>query len=126
MDGLGQERQIDAEKKSGIGHLVMVGTMGTTTVVTPGAMASMPDEMRDCFKYKRRSEDYLLASGLTYTIVNPCVLVPVDGEEGTRELIFIKSDKLYDSSTYKVARKSLAEVILQTMLNCARGEEQGV
>ncbi len=107
VDWIGQQRQVDAAKRAGIGHVVMVGSMGTTSAA--------PDEFLGCFKYKRLSEDYLIDSGLTYTIVNPCWLV--DGEEGTRELVFSKSDKLgFTSKEYQVARKSVAEVVFQTLL----------
>lgn len=109
VDWIGQQRQVDAAKRAGVAHIVMVGSMGTTKAA--------PDEFMGCFKYKRQSEDYLIESGLTYTIVNPCMLV--DGEEGTRELVFSKSDKLHfsgSSKEYQVARKTVAEVVFQTLL----------
>ncbi len=109
VDWIGQQRQVDAAKRAGVAHVVMVGSMETTKAA--------PDEFMGCFKYKRQSEDYLIESGLTYTIVNPCMLV--DGEEGTRELVFSKSDKLHfsgSSKEYQVARKTVAEVVFQTLL----------
>ncbi len=67
VDWIGQQRQVDAAKRAGVAHVVMVGSMETTKAA--------PDEFMGCFKYKRQSEDYLIESGLTYTIVNLCVLV---------------------------------------------------
>ncbi len=109
VTGLGNRHQIDAAVKAGVGHVVMIGSMGTTN----------GDFEKFCgsFKYKRQAEEYLIASGLTYTIVNPGMLV--DGEEGTRELVFSKRDELRITDywkKYQIARKSVAEVVLQAIL----------
>ena len=60
--------------------------------------------------------DYLLESGLTYTIINPCELI--DGEEGKREFVYSKSDQLRAkgySEIYQLPRSDLAEVVFHTL-----------
>lgn len=67
--------------------------------------------------YKRRSAEYLIESGLPYTIINPCWLV--DEAEGKRELVFSKRDELRTpdyTKTYKLTRQDLAEVIVQSLV----------
>ena len=108
VDWIGQKHQIDAAKKAGISHVVMIATMGATTI--PGAHGII-------YTYKKKSSEYLIESGLVYTIINPCGLA--DGEEGERELVFSKRNELWSkdyTKTYQLRRSDLAEVTLQALL----------
>ncbi len=58
VDGLGQEHQIDAAKKAGIGHLVMIGTMGTTN-------AGSDEFFTSYYKYKRQLRSICWLVGLS-------------------------------------------------------------
>lgn len=71
MDWLGQKKQIDAAKRAGIRQVVIVSSMGVT----------QPDNNLNkigdgkILLWKRKAEEYLIASGLTYTILHPGGLI---------------------------------------------------
>ena len=61
--------------------------------------------------------DYLVESGLTYTIINPCELI--DAEEGKRKIIYSKSDQMRQkgySNKYQIPRSDVAEVVFHALL----------
>ena len=68
----------------------------------------------DILLWKRRAERYLIASGLSYTIVHPGGLV--DEEAGKRELVVDVDDKLMATSASRtVPRADLARVCIAAL-----------
>lgn len=67
MDWLGQKVQIDAAKAAGIKKVVLVSSMGGTDP------ENMLNKLGDgnILQWKRKAEQYLMASGITYTIIHP-------------------------------------------------------
>lgn len=67
VDWIGQKVQIDAAKAAGVKQLVLISSMGGT----------QPDNMLNkiadgnILLWKRRAEQYLVASGVPYTIIHP-------------------------------------------------------
>ncbi len=70
VDWLGQKLQIDAAKAAGVRQVVLVGSMGGTD---PENMLNklVGDDGGNILQWKRRAEQYLVGSGLEYTIIHP-------------------------------------------------------
>ena len=88
VDWLGQKAQIDAAKAAGVKQVVVVGSMGVT----------QPENFLNTLGngnillWKRRAEQYLVESGVPYTIIHPGGLL--DAKGGERELMLGVDDKL--------------------------------
>jgi uncharacterized protein YbjT (DUF2867 family) len=67
VDWVGQKLQIDEAKRAGVRHVVIISSMGGTD--PENALNKLGDG--NILQWKRRAEQYLLASGLTYTIIHP-------------------------------------------------------
>ncbi|PSF31980.1 hypothetical protein C7H19_22040 [Aphanothece hegewaldii CCALA 016] len=63
IDWLGQKNQIDAAKKQGIEHIVLVGSMGGTNENHP--LNSLGNGK--ILIWKRKAEQYLINSGIDYS-----------------------------------------------------------
>mmetsp|Transcript_8785 Transcript_8785/g.18774 ORF Transcript_8785/g.18774 Transcript_8785/m.18774 type:complete len:311 (+) Transcript_8785:76-1008(+) len=109
VDWLGQKAQVDAAKAAGIKHVVVVGSMGGT----------QPDNMLNelgngnILLWKRKAEQYLIASGLTFTIIHPGGLI--DQKGGERQLVVDVDDKLLQRTTRSIPREDVAEVAVQCL-----------
>ena len=88
VDWLGQKAQIDAAKAAVVKQFVVVGSMGGT----------QPENFLNTLGngnillWKRRAEQYLVESGVPYTIIHPGGLL--DAKGGERELMLGVDDKL--------------------------------
>eukprot|EP00808_Paulinella_micropora_P001682 g38098.t1 len=116
VDWLGQKVTIDACKRAGVKHVVLVSSMGGTK----------PDHFLNkigggkILLWKRKAEEYLMASGLSYTIIHPGGLlggkVPKPGKRGgERELVVAVDDALMDEkkkSESSVPREDVAEICM--------------
>jgi len=88
----------------------MVSSMGTAT------KADKSNEgMGGILYYKRVSEEYLVQSGIDYTIIHPGGLS--NEPEGQREFIIGKNDSIYETGPLMVTRGDVAEVVVQSLLN---------
>lgn len=67
VDWVGQKAQIDAAKAAGVKQVVLVSSMGGTD--PENALNKLGDG--NILQWKRKAEQYLMASGLTYTIIHP-------------------------------------------------------
>ncbi len=67
VDWLGQKAQIDAAKAAGIKRVVLVSSMGGTEVDSNLNRLGNGNILQ----WKRKAEQYLIASGLEYTIIHP-------------------------------------------------------
>jgi uncharacterized protein YbjT (DUF2867 family) len=67
VDWEGQKVQIDAAKAAGVRKIVLVSSMGITKA--DHYLNAIGDAK--ILLWKRKAEEYLIASGLTYTILHP-------------------------------------------------------
>ncbi|GBG71546.1 hypothetical protein CBR_g8964 [Chara braunii] len=111
VDWIGQKNQIDAAKAAGVKHIVLVGSMGGTNKDHPlNKLAN-----GNILIFKRQAEQYLVDSGVPYTIIRAGGLLDKDG--GKRQLLFSKDDKLLETTTRSIPRADVAEVCVQALLH---------
>lgn len=63
--------------------------------------------------WKRKAEEYLIASGLTYTILHPGGLLD---KPGGRKVLMGIDDKFLDQKARSIPRADVAEVMVQSLL----------
>ena len=76
VDQEGAKRLIDASKKAGIKKFVMLSSIGA-------GHPERADQLKDYLKAKHNADEYLINSGLDYTIVRPGTL---NNNEGTGKI----------------------------------------
>lgn len=115
VDRQGNNNLVDAAKAAGVGHFVLVSSGGVDQAETyPAAF------MRPVLAAKRASEDYLRASGQSYTIVRPGGLLDEPGEL-TR--IVLRQEEPAGGDHGRVARADLARVCIAALgESAARGK----
>lgn len=113
VDWLGQKNQIDAAKAAGVEHIVLVGSMGGTNENHPLNRIGNGNILI----WKRKAEEYLINSGVDYTIIHPGGLLDAPG--GVRELIVGKNDQLLTNPPEgippSIPRADVAEVVVQAL-----------
>lgn len=114
IDYQGQINQIDAAKAAGVNHIVLVGSMGGTNENHP--LNSLGNG--NILIWKRRAEQYLIDSGIDYTIIRAGGLLDQPG--GKRELLVGKDDTLLmnppNGIPTSLPRADVAEVVVQALL----------
>lgn len=105
VDWRGQKVQIDAAKAAGVKQVILVGSMGGTD---PNNMLNklVGEDGGQILQWKRRAEQYLVASGVPYTIIHPGGLV--DEEGGRRRLAVDVDDGLLKRKTRSIPRADVA------------------
>lgn len=104
VDWRGQKVQIDAAKAAGVKRVVLVSSMGVT----------QPDNMLNSIGdgkillYKRKAEEYLVASGLEYAIIHPGGLIDAPG--GEREVVLGVDDALLAGTVRSIPRADVASL----------------
>lgn len=116
VDWLGAKYQYDAAKAARMKQVVVVGSMGGSQpenfLNTIGRVEG--DELSgNILLWKRRNEEYLISSGLTYCIIHPGGLL--DKPSGEREIILGNDDKLLTEKTRSIPRGDVAEVCVQAL-----------
>ncbi|WP_069789269.1 SDR family oxidoreductase [Cyanobacterium sp. IPPAS B-1200] len=91
VDWQGQKNQIDIAKEVGIKHIILVGSMGGTNPNHP--LNSLGNG--NILLWKRKAEEYLIGSGIDYTIIRAGGLL--DKPDGRRELLVGKDDNFLNS-----------------------------
>ncbi|MDJ0633858.1 MAG: SDR family oxidoreductase [Xenococcaceae cyanobacterium MO_188.B29] len=113
VDWLGQKNQIDAAKKAQVKQIVLVGSMGGTD--TNHMLNRIGNG--NILIWKRKAEQYLIDSGINYTIIRAGGLINEAG--GKRELIVGKDDALLknppDGIPTSIPREDVAEVAVQAL-----------
>lgn len=113
VDWLGQKNQIDAAKEAGVSHIVLVGSMGGTNENHP--LNSIGNGK--ILIWKRKAEQYLIDSGIDYTIIHPGGLLDKPG--GVRELLVGKNDELLTNPPggipTSIPRTDVATVVVQAL-----------
>mmetsp|Transcript_86241 Transcript_86241/g.172620 ORF Transcript_86241/g.172620 Transcript_86241/m.172620 type:complete len:291 (-) Transcript_86241:163-1035(-) len=117
VDWLGQKHQIDAAKACGsVRHVVVCGSMGGTN---PGNMLNSIGKKEgdpksgNILLWKRKAEQYLIQSGLDYTIVHPGGLVNEEG--GRRELVAGVDDGQEGTDNKNIPRGDVAAVLVASL-----------
>lgn len=119
VDWAGQRHQIEAAKAAGVQHVILISSMGGT----------QPDHflnknMHNMVLWKRRAEQFLIGSGVPYTIIHPGGLLPHFGNEdktaagGMRQLFLGVDDTLLDDGLghKTIPREDVAELCVQCVL----------
>jgi uncharacterized protein YbjT (DUF2867 family) len=113
VDYRGQIDQIDAAKAAGIEHIVLVGSMGGTDENHPLNRLGNGNIL----VWKRKAEQYLIDSGIDYTIVRAGGLLDQSG--GKRELLVGKNDEFLKNPPNgiptSIPRADVAEVVVQAL-----------
>ena len=113
VDWLGQKNQIDAAKQAGVEQVVLVGSMGGTNENYPLNRVGNGNILI----WKRKAEQYLIDSGIDYTITRAGGLL--DSPGGVRELIVGKNDTLLTNPPEEIPtsipRADVAEVVKRAL-----------
>ena len=113
VDWLGQKNQIDVAKTADVQHIVLVGSMGGTNENHP--LNSIGNG--NILIWKRKAEQYLIDSGIDYTIIRAGGLLDKPG--GCRELIVGKNDTLSisppNSIPPSIPREDVANIVVQAL-----------
>lgn len=101
-DWLGQKVQVDAAKAAGVKQVVLISSMGGTDPEHPLNKLGNGNILQ----WKRRAEQYLVASGLDYTIIHPGGLIDQPG--GQRRLVLGVDDTLLKRTSRSIPREDVA------------------
>jgi len=114
IDYQGQKNQIDAALQAGIEHIVLMGSMGGTN---PNHILNKIGN-GNILIWKRKAEQYLIDSGIDYTIIRAGGLIDELG--GNRELLIGKDDLLStnppDGISPIIPREDVALVIINALI----------
>ncbi|KAF8069509.1 hypothetical protein HT031_001625 [Scenedesmus sp. PABB004] len=102
VDWLGQKVQIDAAKAAGVKQVIVISSMGGTD---PNHQLNSLGE-GNILQWKRRAEQYLVASGLDYTIIHPGGLIDEAG--GAKQVVLGVDDKLLENNPRNIPRADVA------------------
>mmetsp|Transcript_52120 Transcript_52120/g.93424 ORF Transcript_52120/g.93424 Transcript_52120/m.93424 type:complete len:354 (-) Transcript_52120:58-1119(-) len=119
VDWAGQRNQIDAARAAGVRHIILVSSMGGTQ---PNHFLNT--HMENMVLWKRKAEQYLISSGVPYTIIHPGGLLPHFGNDdktaagGKRQLFLEVDDILLDDGRghKTIPREDVAEICVQCLL----------
>ncbi|KAL4425711.1 hypothetical protein ABPG75_009727 [Micractinium tetrahymenae] len=112
VDWQGQRAQIDLAAKYDLRQVVLVSSMGVTKADHP---LNRIGGGKILF-WKRMASEYLVNSGVPYTIIHPGGLIDQPG--GKRQLLVGKHDAFMDSGGPRsVPREDVAEVAVQALLH---------
>jgi uncharacterized protein YbjT (DUF2867 family) len=113
VDYIGQKHQIDAATAANVNHIVLVGSMGGTNENHPLNQLGNGNILL----WKRKAEQYLIDSGIDYTIIRAGGLLDKPG--GVRELLVGKDDQFLahppNGIPTSVPRADVAEVVVQAL-----------
>jgi uncharacterized protein YbjT (DUF2867 family) len=113
VDYIGQKYQIDAAIAANVQHIVLVGSMGGTNENHPLNQLGNGKILI----WKRKAEQYLINSGVDYTIIRAGGLLDKPG--GVRELLVGKDDHFLayppNGIPTSVPRADVAEVVAQAL-----------
>ncbi len=112
IDYDGGVNQIEAAKSAGVKHVVFVGSMGSTD---DSNMLNRIGPNGNILRFKRKAEEYLMKSGLPFTVINPGGLL--NDPAGERQLQVGKNDEMYTLyGRPSIPRGDVAELAVQAVL----------
>ncbi len=106
IDYHGQVAQVDAAVAAGVEHVVLVGSIG---MANPDANFLNQLGGGQILTWKKKGEEYLIASGLPYTCIHPGGLT--DGPGG-KEILISHNDE----TSGRIDRADVAEICIQALL----------
>eukprot|EP01024_Parvocaulis_polyphysoides_P018864 TRINITY_DN18409_c0_g1_i7.p1 TRINITY_DN18409_c0_g1~~TRINITY_DN18409_c0_g1_i7.p1 ORF type:complete len:328 (+),score=39.30 TRINITY_DN18409_c0_g1_i7:44-985(+) len=109
IDWQGAKAQIDCAKQAGVSRVVLVSSMGVTDAFHP--LNAIADG--NILLWKRKAEEYLIRSGLNYTILHPGGLKDTEG--GKNQIEFGVDDELLKREQKGIPREDVAEVVVQSL-----------
>jgi len=109
IDYQGQVNQIDLAKQAGVDQIILMGSMGGTNENHPLNKLGNGNILI----WKRKAEQYLIDSGIDYTIIRAGGLLNEPG--GQRKLLVGKNDTLLDRESPTIPREDVAELIVQAL-----------
>ncbi len=107
VDYEGTKNLVDACQQKGIEHFVLVSSLCTSQWFHPLNLFWL------ILVWKKQAEEYIQASGLTYTIVRPGGL---KNEDNTDSIIMQAADTLFDGS---IPRQKVAQVCVESLFEPA-------
>jgi uncharacterized protein YbjT (DUF2867 family) len=114
VDYWGQKNQIDTARDAEVKHIVLVGSMGGTNPNHPLNRIGNGNIL----VWKRKAEQYLIDSGIDYTIIRAGGLL--DEEGGVRQLLVGKDDALLnnppDGVPTSIPRADVASVVVRAII----------
>jgi uncharacterized protein YbjT (DUF2867 family) len=116
VDWIGQKAQIDAAKACGVKKIVVIGSRGGTQPPETNMLNQIGGPGTNILVWKRKAEQYLVDSGLDFTIIRAGGLLGEDKPGGKRALVVGADDA--DLGARSVPRADVAEVAVQALL-CA-------
>ncbi|HEY9694037.1 MAG TPA: SDR family oxidoreductase [Oculatellaceae cyanobacterium] len=103
VDYEGTKNLVDAAKATGIEHFVFVSSLCTSKLFHPLNLFWL------ILVWKKRAEEYIQKSGLTYTIVRPGGL---KNEDNSNSVVMSSADTLFDGS---IPRQKVAQVCVEAL-----------
>ena len=103
VDYQGTKHLVDAAKAKGIEHFVFISSLCTSKFFHPLNLFWL------ILYWKKQAEDYIQASGLTYTIVRPGGL---KNEDNSDSVVMSSADTLFDGS---IPRTKVAQVCVESL-----------
>ena len=124
VDYYGQINQIDWAKRNSMERVVIVSSMGVTD---PDNFLNNVGKNKDgtghgdILQWKRKAEEYLVESGMDYSIIHPGGLVDTPG--GVEHFVLDTDDKLLKSGTHptRISRADVADLCIAS-INLERGQ----
>ncbi len=107
VDYQGTKNLVDVAKAKGIQHFVLISSLCVSQLLHPLNLFWL------ILVWKKRAEEYLQKSGLTYTIIRPGGLKNQDNEDG---IVLSKADTLFEGS---VPRLKVAQVAVESLFQPA-------
>lgn len=105
VDYEGTKNLVDVAKSSGIQHFVIVSSLCVSQFFHPLNLFWL------VLYWKKQAEDYLIASGLPYTIVRPGGLK--NDDDNTDPVVMTGADQLFEGS---IPRRTVAKVCVEALL----------
>ncbi|ACK70093.1 NAD-dependent epimerase/dehydratase [Gloeothece citriformis PCC 7424] len=103
VDYIGTKNLIDTAKKRGIDHFVIVSSLCVSRFFHPLNLFWL------ILYWKKQAENYLISSGLSYTIVRPGGL---KNEDNSDPIVMTSADTLFDGS---IPRTKVAQVCVESL-----------
>lgn len=105
VDYEGTKNLVDGAKSGGIQHFVIVSSLCVSQFFHPLNLFWL------VLYWKKQAEDYLIASGLPYTIVRPGGLK--NDDDNTDPVVMTGADQLFEGS---IPRQTVAKVCVEALL----------
>ncbi|MFS8866152.1 SDR family oxidoreductase, partial [Synechococcus sp. H55.9] len=107
VDYEGTKNLVDVAKAQGIQHFVLISSLCVSQLFHPLNLFWL------ILVWKKRAEEYLQNSGLTYTIIRPGGLKNQDNEDG---IVLSQADTLFEGS---IPRLKVAQVAVESLFQPA-------